>query len=393
MLYFTENKYDCTGCGACSAVCPVNCISFVRDEEGFDYPIADSHCINCGNCEKVCPIVNTSDLFYLENVQKSFAGRHKNNEVWENSASGGAFTAISSAYCNSDNVIYGAKFEGAEVIHDYVTSVEDIGLFRKSKYIQSKMDNSYKEIRSQLLEGRKVLFSGTPCQIAGIRNYLKEAEINNNLLCIDLVCHGVGSPGVFDKYIDSLEKKYNSRIKSFSFRNKKQKFGRFIEYIVNVEFDNGRSIETEEDLYNAAFLQALLIRPSCLKCKFARSERVGDITIADFKRKNELLPEAKGLDNYSTIIINSAKGDELLSQLRKSMVLYNVNLLDIIRTNSPLKNPSKVHPNREDFFRSYRMGKPVELLLEKYLLKQSIKNKVWKFLPDKLRAAIKRGIK
>lgn len=391
MLYFTKDKDNCTGCGACSAVCPVSCISFVRDEEGFDYPVADFRCINCGNCERVCPFINNSELYYSENNQKCVVGRHKKDEIWEKSTSGGAFTAICNAYCNTDDVIYGARFEGTKVVHDYVLSPQNIGSFRKSKYVQSDMQGSYKRIKKQLLEGHKVLFSGTPCQVAGIRNYLGKAY--DNLLCVDLVCHGIGSPGVFDKYINYLEKKYDSVIKSFSFRNKKQKYGRSIEYIVNVVFEDGKSIEVENDLYNSAFLQALLIRPSCLECKFARLERVGDITIADFKRKHELLPEAKGLDNYSTIIINTLKGKEVLSELQKSMIIYKINLGNIVKTNSPLKKPSKENPNRKYFFKGFKDGIPIEVLFEKYVFKLSFKKRVWKCIPERIRVIIKRVIK
>lgn len=391
MLYFSGENYECTGCQACSAVCPTSCISIKRDDEGFDYPHADSSCINCGNCERVCPMVNNSGLFHKNSVQKSFAGRHNRDEIWQKSTSGGAFTAICNAYCTSNNVIYGAKFKDNEVIHDFVETIAEIEPFRKSKYIQSNMSASYKELKRQLSEGCNVLFSGTPCQVAGIKNYL--GKTYNNLLTIDLICHGVGSPGVFGEYILYIEKKYKTKVISFSFRNKKQRFGRSIEYIVRINFENGKIIEVENDMYNAAFLQALIVRPSCTMCKFARPERVGDITIGDFKRKYEILPKSESHYNYSTIIVNTLKGQEILNKIHKSMILYNINFQDIIRTNSPLTKPSKKHKNRERFFMDIQSEKPIEIAFKQNLIKQSYKNKIWSFFSDKMRAKIKRCIK
>jgi coenzyme F420-reducing hydrogenase beta subunit len=391
MLYFTKTKYDCTGCGACSAVCPVNCITFVRDGEGFDYPIADSRCINCGNCERVCPIMNNEDLFYTENVQKSFAGRHQEDAIWEKSASGGAFTAICNAYCNSGDVIYGAKFDGTEVIHDYIKSVENIGPFRKSKYVQSNMQNSYKEIKNQLLQGHKILFSGTPCQIAGIRNYLGKTYAN--LLCVDLVCHGVASPGVFERYISYIEDKYKEKVKSYTFRGKKAKLGKLLQHVITIEFQSGKKVQFENDLFNTAFIQTLLIRPSCSKCRYAKLQRVGDLTIADFKNKHELLPDAKGLDNFSTIIVNTDKGQQVLEKLKSMMKLYSVDIIDIQKTNPPIRNASVMNKSREEFFRDLNNLDPIDRILKKYISKPKLIQKLWLGLPDRVRGTIKRRMK
>ena len=392
MLYFTKEKYDCTGCGACKAVCPVDCITLIYDEEGFLYPISDARCIDCGKCERVCPMINKNFVFVKEDFQQySIVGRHKSDHIWKKSASGGAFTAICELYHEDDGAIFGARFNGTEIVHDYVKDIKDIALFRKSKYVQSDMGDIYHVLKKLLDDNKKVIFSGTPCQVAGIKNYL--GRDYDNLLCIDLVCHGVGSPGVFKKYIEFLEMNHGSKVKSFGFRHKKIKMGRMLEYIVVVEFENGKRIENEKDIYNTAFIQALLLRPSCGKCRFANIQRVGDLTIGDFKKKHELLPEAKGLDNFSTIIINSDKGEKAASQLQENMYTYSVEISDIVKTNPPLRQASKLNENRDSLFRDLQKTESVETVLTRYISYPAIYMKIWISLPDRLRAFIKRRIK
>jgi|LSQX01.2.fsa_nt_gb coenzyme F420-reducing hydrogenase beta subunit len=392
MLYFTKEKYDCTGCGACKAVCPVDCITLIYDEEGFLYPISDARCIDCGKCERVCPMINKNFVFVKEDFQQySIVGRHKSDHIWKKSASGGAFTAICELYHEDDGAIFGVRFNGTNVVHDYVRNIEDIGVFRKSKYVQSDMGNSYHELKKLLDNNKKVIFSGTPCQVAGIKNYL--GKNYDNLLCIDLICHGVGSPGVFRKYIEYLEKRYGSKIKSFTFRHKKIKMGRMLQYVIVVEFENGKIIENENDIYNTAFIQALILRPSCEKCRFANIHRVGDLTIGDFKKKHELLPEAKGLDNFSTIIVNSKKGEEVASQLEENMVIYSVEISDIIKTNPPLRQASRLNENRELLFQDLLKDESVETILMRYITNPKLYMKIWMSLPDRIRGFIKRRIK
>ncbi len=391
VLYFTNKKSECTGCGACAATCPKNCISFIYDDEGFSYPVADDSCIKCGKCYDVCPVINSKIGDLSSFNQFCVAGRHKDDNIWEKSASGGAFSAICQAYCEEGDAIFGAKFEELKVIHDCVYSLNDITCFRKSKYVQSDAKDSYNKIKYMLGNNQKVLFSGTPCQVAGVRNFLgKEYK---NLLCIDLVCHGVGSPGVFERYVKFLEKKYGSKLLSFTFRNKNVKMGRLLQYVIMMEFENGMRIEDEEDLYNTAFIQALFLRPSCGKCKFANINRVGDITLADFKKKHELLPEAKELDNFSTIIINTRKGQEVFEKLQEFMKLYSIKIDDVVRTNPPLRLPSKMNNSRDYFFYDLKMGEAIDQVFKKYIAIPRLEKRIWMIIPDRVRGAIKRRIK
>ena len=347
MLFFLDARNECTGCTACQAVCPVDCITFNLDNEGFYYPTADSRCINCGRCEKVCPLINKR--YGLEKYrQYSLAGRHKDDQIWQESSSGGAFSAICEVVYEENGVIFGAKYDGLEVVHDYVENLEDIRKFRKSKYVQSNMRDCFRKAKNFLSQGRQVIFSGTPCQIAGLRNFIgKEYD---NLFCIDLVCHGVSSPGIFKRYIVELEQENKSSIKSFTFRQKNIVRGNLLQYIVSISLVNGEVIESFPNLYNTAFIQTILSRPSCEQCHFANIKRVGDITIADFKKKFELLPNEKSLDNLSTIIINSSKGEKVASLLSENMTIVPIELDKIIKTNTPLRQPSKANKNRSNFF-------------------------------------------
>lgn len=190
------------------------------DDEGFLYPEKGPECVNCGKYLSVCPIVNYDASGNPSFPQFAVAARHRDKIIWaKKSSSGGAFSAICKAYCNNGDAIFGARFDGLDVVHDCIYHPDPIDDLMKSKYVQSDMRDSYHKVMCALKNDRKVLFSGTPCQIAGLKSFLcREYE---NLLCVDLICHGVGSPGVFKKYVFYLEKKYNSRIKFFSFRNKK----------------------------------------------------------------------------------------------------------------------------------------------------------------------------
>lgn len=394
MLHFADEMSQCTGCGACASICPLGCISLVYDDEGFAYPRADSRCVGCGECHDVCPVLGDSRSPETRVEQFCVAARHLDHAVRERSSSGGAFFAICQAYCDDGDVIFGAKFEGLRVVHDYACSVDEVEPFMRSKYVQSDLRDSYQEAMEFLESERKVLFSGTPCQVAGLKSFLGQEY--DNLLCIDLICHGVGSPGVFHKYIKYLETRYGSRVVAFSFRNKRVRMGRFSEYVVRTEFENGTKIEDSSDLYNTAFLQALLLRPSCGECRFAGPSRMGDITIGDLKDRYDVLPEVKGLENLSTIVVNTEKGREVFDSVRQYMSVYPILMEDVIRTNNPFRETSKMSDRREEFFNDLQMGVPIEDALEKHITvyrPRGLLRKIWSIIPDRMKAEVRRRIR
>jgi coenzyme F420-reducing hydrogenase beta subunit len=266
-----KRKEDCTGCYACSQICPdeIKCISMVKDNEGFWYPKVDySKCIKCGLCVDVCPILNNK---VVENTPVAYACINKNKSIRLESSSGGLFSLIAEQVIEDGGVVFGAGFdENFEVMHSYIEKKNDIGKFRGSKYVQSKIGNTYKQAESFLKSGRKVLFTGTPCQIAGLKSFLGEPYIG--LLCVDLVCHGVPSPDVFKKYIKYRNEKANSQVKRISFRRKDEGWKRFS---VSFLFENDTEYRQNlnNDLYMKAFLKNICLRPSCYECKFKTLHR------------------------------------------------------------------------------------------------------------------------
>jgi coenzyme F420-reducing hydrogenase beta subunit len=218
----TGNKEMCCGCRACETVCPIKCITMIEDKEGFYYPLKQNDlCINCGLCEGVCPSIHKEKIDHIasETIPKAFLAINKDEKTVYNSASGGVFSAVVNAYCKDNYVIFGAQFDDQlRVIHSHVHSLDEIDKYRKSKYVQSNINDSYKKAEAYLKSGKRVLFTGTPCQIAGLRLYLKKEY--EHLFCVDLVCHGVPSQKIFDKYIQYIEQKYKEKVTDFTFRHK-----------------------------------------------------------------------------------------------------------------------------------------------------------------------------
>jgi coenzyme F420-reducing hydrogenase beta subunit len=368
VLYFLKEKKDCTGCTACMSICPVNCISMKQDEEGFCYPFADDSCIQCRKCEHICPIASGRTEAKIE-IQYASAAVTKNKEIWKSSASGGAFSEICYSFGDNETVVFGARFDNLKVVHSYVIGVNNIGVFRKSKYVQSDLGNSLCKAEEFLKAGKKVIFSGTPCQIAGLKSYLgKDYE---NLFCVDLVCHGVGSPKVFDETLQYYRRKYGMNIETYSFRNKKIKVGNVKIHVSGHGLENRKTYYVERDVYNDFFLNQLCLRPSCANnCKFRSSNRLGDITIADFKNKEGVFPRLMDYKNYSTVVVNSKKGDLIFNILQNRMKVLPCELDDIKRYNPLFYRHTKDNPQRKDFFKDYTSGVKMEELINKYIPKQ-----------------------
>lgn len=213
----SRKKAECFGCGACAQACKREALHMAEDEEGFAYPAIDiSHCVQCGVCGKVCPQEHMPSKYHEEKYV--FGGYHSIPDIRFESTSGGAFTAIVDAWCDENYVIFGAMAKGLEVMHSYVTDKKEIAGFRKSKYSQSAVGKSYQQAKQFLLEGKKVLFSGTPCQIAGLRAYLGDMDLEL-FLTVEVVCEGVPSPLYIKKYEKYLEKKYGQGgIKELDYR-------------------------------------------------------------------------------------------------------------------------------------------------------------------------------
>jgi coenzyme F420-reducing hydrogenase beta subunit len=390
ILDFIRLKNDCTGCSACVAVCPVNCITMKYDKEGFLYPhLEKEKCINCHKCSDVCPIESNKTHNNTNIKQFTIVGIHRDDEIWQKSSSGGAFSAICDAYCDNKTIIFGAVFDGMFVKHDYVIGKNNISVFRKSKYVQSSMGSCFSKVKGFLDENYRVLFSGTPCQIAGLKSYLgREYE---KLLCVDFICYGVGSPKVFEDWLVHLSKKYNSKIVSYTFRIKNISMGNLDTYFSAYCFKNGNEIKKDRDLYILSYLNGLCHRRSCASCRFAHRYRLSDITIADYKKTTYFSPEYKEERNMSRIIFNTENGSRLKNTLDKYMIVFSDSISEIEKYNPQFYKNTQEDSDRDLFFEEYINGVDIGILFKKYNSpkNKNIKSFISKYIPYKIKCKLK----
>jgi len=377
-VYFEKNdKNLCCGCRGCEQICPNNCITMKQDQEGFIYPIIDrENCINCGLCEKVCPIrddgYNNINAF---NEPIVYAAYHKDEGIVEKSTSGGAFTSIVQAFCDEDYVIFGASFdENLVVQHTFVTDKSDINKFRGSKYIQSDMGDCFEKARKFLNEGKKVLFTGTPCQIAGLNTFL--GKDYNNLLCVDMVCHGVPSPKVFELYKKHLSQKYKQAVKSIDFRDKSKKNWTFP--YMTISFKGGKKVQgTHSDNdFITGFYKSYYIRPVCHSCHFTKIPRVSDITIADFWGIEDIKPKFYNKKGTSLILINTESGINVSNNMTQYLIWEIANINDAIKYNPQLNRPADLNAMRSYFMSDLKSGMEFSILRKKYLKRRPLLKRV-----------------
>lgn len=305
-----KDKYNCCGCTACSSICPYNAITMDTDSLGFLYPKVDTAlCTNCGLCEKKCPFSEAYELYDNFRTPYVYSLRLKEHEELYKSQSGGAFYGIAKAILFSNGVIYGAAFtDDLRVVHQRVTDFNGLQRLRMSKYIQSDIRGVFHQVKRDLLEGLTVLFSGTPCQVSGLKSYLPK-KLHARLYCIDLICHGVPSPHIWKDYIHYIEKKELSTVVGACFRDKSLGWHGATESFV---LSDGRKLFRRT--YNQMYFSGLTVRESCSCCHYTNIRRVGDISIGDQWGiySNKAFFDNKGV---SVVFINSSKGYELLSNV------------------------------------------------------------------------------
>ena len=307
MLQVTD-KSQCCGCHACALICAKHCITMQEDNEGFLYPVVDVNtCTDCGLCEKVCPIINQDEP---RKPLKVYAAKNANEEVRLKSSSGGIFSLLAEAVIREGGVIFGAKFDKDwNVVHAWTDTIEGIANFRGSKYVQSTIGNTYREAREFLKQGRKVLFSGTPCQIAGLKKFLRKEY--DNLLTVDVVCHGVPSLLVWREYLKEISK--GKEILKIDFRDKKIGWKNY--RVVVKGNDDIVDQPFNENIFMKGFLRNLYLRPSCYACT-ARSGKSGsDISIADFWGVQNYYPEFDDDKGIGLVLVNTEKGSISYNQL------------------------------------------------------------------------------
>lgn len=381
MLSFTSNKGACTGCSACMAACPVDCITMQNDEEGFWYPVSSEACIDCGKCEKVCPVLK-HDKTANHYKQSAYACLSKDDDIWRRSASGGAFSEICLAWGDSQTIVVGAAWDGLDVHHICVKGVGNIMALCKSKYVASHPGNSFREVKKYLKEGRRVIFCGTPCQVAGLKSYL--IKTYDNLLTIDLICHGVGSPTVFKTAIEKIQKELGVRISHYEFRAKRRMYE--TDYISSITTDKGIKY-LSNDPYIQLFLSQNALRPSCGKnCVFRDSNRQGDLTIADFKGLLEVFPQLFGTKrNYTAIVSNSSKADKIIELLKSSTEIHETDLSNIAKYNPLFERNTWYSKDRDNFFKDFVINP--HCALDKWtthstIFTPSFKRRLYNFIPS-----------
>lgn len=357
-----DKKY-CCGCGACSQVCPKKAITMREDEYGFCYPfINEKKCIECGACLKVCQYHNPVMRYA---VSSTYAAAINDERILK-SSSGGAFAEIARIFIRSGGTVVGAamtKEEGwLEPVHRFVESENEIPQIQGSKYVQSNLNNTYTEVKTRLQKGERVLFSGTPCQIAGLRAYLKRDY--DSLYTVDVICHGVPNARMFNEYIRLYSKKMKGEIVDYRFRDKQLGWG--INMRAYIDMKSGRQIEKivppEMSSYFSLFLRSDITRESCINCCYASSKRVADMTLGDYWGINTAHPDAiknKILDDkqgVSCVFINTDKGKKLFEEMRGNIAAVHSDYQTAIRFNGQAERPVKEPKTRKRALESYRNG-------------------------------------
>lgn len=387
----TVDFEKCTGCGACVQSCPKQCISWTEGEFRFKYPQIDKDiCVNCGICERVCPI---DKVLQTPTTQKAYAAVHKDYQVLAKSTSGGAFTAIADAVFAQDGIVYGvAMMDNMQVKHIRTSNKEEFAVLRSSKYLQSDTGNTYQMVEQDLKEGKTVLYSGTPCQIDGLRHFLGKPY--ERLYTVDIVCHGVGSQAYFDKYLDFARKRYGN-IKTLRFRSKEYvgwSCGGVV--VVTGSSDCLKKIPYRDfdNYYYAYFLSGDIYRKSCYSCKYANMKRVGDFSLGDYWGVEKLHLPLNTFNGCSLLVVNSDKATKFLSKI-ETMNIKETRVDEAISQNEQLKHPSRLPDSRKERIKEFELltGTQIErVYLSKYR-KRYLKGLVKSLIPYKLKVIIRGG--
>lgn len=388
---FSKKKEQCFGCEACVQACNINAIKMLEDEEGFRYPVVnESICVNCQICHTVCPYENMPPTHNDE--QFAFGGYSNDEKIRQDSTSGGAFSSIVNSWCDNNYVIFGAVSSGLDVYHTYITDKNMLGKFRKSKYAQSKIGYSYVNVKKFLLENRKVVFSGTPCHIAGLKSFL--GNINqDNLLTIEVICEGIPSPWYIRKYNEWCIKRFGKSIESLDYRfkdgprldrikketNIKRKHpikAKWDFQVMCTKLEGNKEMKVDRwfNPFWSIWLNHLMSRPSCYSCPFASSKRNADITLGDLWGVHIYCPDLYGRNGGSSLIIcNTKKGKNALDIAKNSLFGHEIDFETALKYQSPMRKTISYNPERENFMRDLVGSMEFQEINNKWAKRPSIK--------------------
>ena len=381
------DKKDCCGCSSCAQKCPKNAIRMKENEEGFLYPIIDREkCVDCGLCSKVCPQLKKVKEKTM-NYPKAYAMRNKNYDELSKSSSGGIFSVLANFVIDNGGVVFGAAYDfNLNINHIKATTKEELSPIRSSKYVQSHINNSYKEAEEALKNGQYVLFTGTPCQISGLNSYLmKDYE---RLITADIICHGVPSQKLFHKYLDYLSEKFKSKVVEYNFRSK-DKMG--LDKVSKVKTADGkiRYIEPDFDPYYSNFLSCVTFRKSCYQCHYTNYNRMSNFTIGDFWGVDKIHPDFYKEIGNSLVLVNNEKAEKLLDILKDKLEMLETNIDFAARHNGNLKRPSSKPQRRDTVYDKIDEKNPKEFMKENLKCMITTRKVIKAIIPIKVRRYLK----
>lgn len=357
-----KHKSDCCGCEACVQRCPKRCISLHRDQEGFLYPLVDeSICIDCGLCERVCPVINQGEPL---KPLAAYAAKNQDESVRLSSSSGGVFTALAEQVIAQGGVVFGARFdESWNVVHDYVETVEGLSAFRGAKYAQSRIGLCFLQAETFLRQGRQVLFSGLPCQIAGLKKFLRKDY--DNLITVDLFCHGVPSPMVWKRFLEEEVATPHTQLKSISFRDKASGWKNYSFSYLQEDTDGVHlhRILSAKNLFMRGFLTDLYLRPSCYHCPVKQCKSGSDLTIGDYWGIQQAHPGLDDDKGVSAVLVNTDKGAAILQAVQQ-VSLYESTFEKVVKCNPALIKSAQEPTKRSLFFELLNQRKISEVVLQ-----------------------------
>lgn len=341
-------KAMCCGCGSCVNICPKQCISMKKDKYGFLYPQVDiDNCIECALCERVCPEINKPEISDDDPIS-GYIVRTKDERVLMKSTSGGFFYGLCQYVCSKKGVVYGVLIDDKmNVLHDRAETISDCEKFLGSKYVQSDINTVYKNIKKELDEGRLVCFSGTPCQVQGLYFFLNMKSYDN-LILVDIVCHGVVSEDIWHSYLEYEHVKYKASVSEVQFRSKKYGYQNSAMRIrIGAKEIYGTS---RTNAYLRCFYSNIALRDSCYKCPAKTLKRVSDFTIFDSWNAHIVLGKKDDDKGYTSVIIQSSKGTEIIEKLSPYLELHEVTLKRIIpRSGGMILKSSSANLHRNTF--------------------------------------------
>lgn len=376
-----KDKKNCSGCTACQQICPKHCINMFSDNEGFLYPKVDlKNCINCGLCEKACPDINPLECRLPINC---YAVKNNNLDIRKESSSGGVFSLLAEKVLSQKGVVFGARFDSHwQVVMDYTENIEGLDKFRGSKYVKCDIGDTYSKVKDFLSSGRKVLYSGSSCQIAGLRKFLRHDY--ENLLLVDYLCHGAPSPLLWKKYIEEISRNDVSSLTNISFRNKKRGWKNY-----SIIIKRGKEVLVDsvfsENIYMRAFLSDMSLRPSCYQCSARNGHSGADITIGDHWAIRDINSSFDDNEGVSLVLINTEKGSCAFENLNANII--ETDFVESKKWNGAFYDKTEEHLHRKRFFCKLQYRTDVSALIEDELninLWDHIKKRLLKITKQKL---------